>query len=378
MIYTISFTITCLLVKFTQKIKDRKVNIISLTLSLLIVLLLAGFRSFSVGTDTNGYLQQLYLAAKGSRNYVEYMNSSWWNVWHYISVNHYEYGFSFVVYITTKIFNVPFAPLFTIHLIMYIPLIYILNKERFNMSSCIFVLTYLLLEYNVSLNLLRQFDAISLFILSIYFFVKNKKMKSIFWFLISLLFHTSVILPYFIIIGSYRFINYKFLFLPSPKTKYKRQKTLFIIFCISLIFILYKPIISVLNLINFEFVGYIGNGFSINPKMVILRLPILIYLLIFRKEVKGKHFDFYFFLIILALDFTFTNFTESSVYAGRISHYFNVFYPFMFGITTNNLRYTKSVKKDINLLFSIIYCASYFTYYILIGNANETLPYIFM
>lgn len=378
MIYLTTFILTSFLTSCVQKIKDKFLFFLCLTFSLLIVVFLAGFRAFSVGTDTNGYLQQLYLSAMRSNSFSEYLQQYWWSIWRFLYVKEYEIGFSFVVYLSTKIFNSPFGPLFTVHLIMYLPLLYILYKERFNMSASIFVLTYLLLEYNTSLNLLRQYDAISFLVLAIYFFVKNKKIKSFFWFLIAFLFHTSVILPFAILIFSYRFINYRYVFLKSPKTKYKKQKTLFIMFCITMFLVLYKPIISFLRLINFEFVGYIGSGFSINPKMVILRLPILIYLLVFKKDVRNKYFDFYFFLIILALDFTFTNFSESSIYASRISCYFHVFYPFMFAISTKNLRMTKSVKKDINLLFAIAYCASYFTYYILIGNANQTLPYVFM
>ncbi len=378
MIYLTAFIITSFLACCVQKIKDKFLFFLCLTFNLSIVVFLAGFRSFSVGTDTNGYLQELYLSALRSNSFDEYMQQYWWSVWQLLYVRDYEIGFSTAIYLSTKIFNSPFGPLFTVHLIMYLPLLYILYKERFNMSVSAFILTYLLLEYNTSLNLLRQYDAISLLVLSAYFFIKNKKMKSFFWFLMALLFHTSVILPYAILLFSYRFINYRYVFLKSPKTIYKRQKTLFILVCITMFLVLYKPIISFLNFINFEFVGYIGSGFSINPKMIILRLPILIYLLVFKKNIKNKYFDFYFLLIILALDFTFTNFSESTQYSSRISCYFHVFYPFMFAIATKNLRKTKSVKKDINLLFAIAYCASYFTYYILIGNANQTLPYAFM
>ena len=148
--------------------------------------------------------------------------------------------------------------------------------------------------------------------------------------------------------------------------------------CIGSIFIFYKPIISLFNAINFEFTGYIGNGYLISSRNIILRLPILIYIIIFRKEVRGKYFDSCFYLIILALDFTFNNFSVSSPYAGRIACYFSAFYCFMYATSVENLRRSLSVKKQINIVFTLVYCASYFVYYILICNNNETLPYIFM
>ncbi len=376
MVYIINFMITTFLVTACKRIKNNSVYICSILLSVLIVALLAGFRSFDVGTDSV-YLKGMYFSAIQSNSYQDYLNDSFFFLWRYWQVSEYEYGFTFVVYIASKIFGSPFGPRFIVQLIMYLPIIYILYKERKNISCSIFIFVYLFLFYNVSLNIMRQFDALSLYLLAIYFFVKKHRFKSLFWICVAYLFHNSVILPYLIVVLIYRFINYKYTFIKSRYTLYKNCKTGFVILCIIMGVLMSDSLILILRNLNYEFTGYIGNGFGISYRNLILRLPILIYLFIFRKEVKGKEFDFNFYLIIFLIDLTINNFAINNQNAGRIGYFFSIFYCLMYSTSCKNLFKSKSIKKIINYGFIITYCSSYFVYYILICNSSVTLPYVF-
>lgn len=378
MIYIVAFVTTSLLVRLSQNIKKKNTNLMCLFLSLLVVILLAGLRSFSVGTDTYGYLQNMYLCSLNASSYKEYLSQRWWSVYKYNYVTDYEYGFTFVVYLSSRIFNSPFGPLFFIHLLIFLPLIYILNEERFDLSPSIFVWCYLFFFYNTSLNLLRQFVATSVMMLAVYLFTKKKIFWSIFWALFATLFHKSSILAFALIILIYRFIYFKRFFSGYSKTTNSAKRTSLIIIVLLVFFLASNLIIKFLNNIGFHYLGYIEGGYVISYRMIILKLPILIYILVFKADCKSDVFDFRFYLVMLLLDFLFNQFSGTNQYAGRIAFYFSVFYCFMFSSTTKNLSKASFLKKAINIGFVIAYCFAYFAYYILICNSNETLPYFFM
>ena len=98
MIYIGTFAVSIGLIWLSEHSKVHKLDMIAL----LLLCILAGLRASSVGTDYTSYLIPIYRSAINSHSFDEFLNSSWFSVWHNIYVKDWEIGFTSIVYIITK------------------------------------------------------------------------------------------------------------------------------------------------------------------------------------------------------------------------------------------------------------------------------------
>ena len=221
MIYLIVFFVSLIFLKlgFNKKFsRDIRKNFI--IISLILPCLLAGARGLSVGTDTNGYIYDLFIKSQKIDNIFKFFE---------IADNLYlikDYAYLIITFFIGKLsitWNFQLL-LFVFEILIIFPLYFSLKKMSIKDSDIIFGFFIILFTfYNLSLNMVRQAIAISFFVSSISFFVKNdgkkSKILSLIMYLIAIEFHNTAffMFPIFIV---YKIMNSK---------KYSNRKKFFLL-----------------------------------------------------------------------------------------------------------------------------------------------------
>ena len=376
MIYIICFTFSCF-IAYCSSFFNKHSGKLILLVGFLVTCLLAGLRSVNIGTDIQWYALPLFNNAVSCDSIFELTQTSWLapNL-AYIYASNIEPMFLFVTYLLAKTgFGFNFY-LFIIQLLIEIPLFLALMKfckqRNTNFALVAALLYFSCFIFNYSLNLMRQFIATSFFILSFTYFRDRKYVRFLFLFLISLTFHRSAIICLSLIL-IYVIVTANFFNNLNNKTKFL---ILFLFLAISLIFILYgtKFLYFFLVKIGSKYASYLDGSVAFSINQFIVRLPLIIFYLIYFKKISVKNSRLYFFfLAALFLDLVVSQLsTLGNAY--RLSYYFmsfNLLAVFYFFQICNKK------KVLICFLLFIIYCVVYWIYYFYLGNSGETLPYKF-
>ncbi len=219
MIYLICFVISISLLRLSEIKKLRKIRKLIIFCALLIPCILAGLRGEVVGSDTAAYPLRMYNIALDNQ-FLKYMNSTFLHGWNYDYVYNMGIGYSTFVYIVTKVFRDFSVLLFFTEIAIIFPVyksleIFSKNETISNVTVRIGYIIFLLLFYNVTLNMMRQWIAMALLLIGFAYITQEQKKKGIILSLISLSFHTTGIVG-FIPIAFYLFIE-------RQKTKIKIQ-----------------------------------------------------------------------------------------------------------------------------------------------------------
>ena len=220
----ITLIINLLATLFINK-KNKIVGIVLLSLSLFIICFIAGVRDTTVGADVNGYVKRLTLVSESSPNFFVYMKNAGS-----------DFLFSILVYFSYLSRNIN-VTLGIIELAVSLPIYiyaYINNKKT---PVFVTILIFLLTMYCTSLNNMRQSIAISLSILSYYFYDELKKKKTAYFILfLAILFHrTAIVMLVAILINK----------IIKNDTKFnKKQAIIFIFIIITLLSPLLEKIVS--------------------------------------------------------------------------------------------------------------------------------------
>lgn len=119
--------------------------------------------------------------------------------------------------------------------------------------------------------------------------------------------------------------------------------------------------------------GYLTGKSSFVINQLILRLPILLFILIQWKQVKNSQLK-YLFLSILICDIFISQLSSISDFASRISLYFSAYYIYVIPYFINE---ESKTRKTILTIFIIGYFLFYWYYSFVIMNYNQTIPYLF-
>ena len=373
-VYLIGFATSVLILKAANKIMKNQRAILILV-ALIIPCLIAGMRDKSVGTDVQVYLLQMTNAAINATGFSDYMNSSWYMIWRYLSVSDYEIGFSFVVYIVARIFKNIHAVQFVIQGLVVGPICYSLyrnNKIKDNLCW-IGILTYYFMFYNTSLNAMRQSIAMAFVFLAFTYFENNHLKKCIFFTIIAVLFHTSAILGCLIYVV-YKYVNAehnKSICIGTKTIDGENVNMLKVIIIGFLVIAGIEIIGKVLMAVGLsKYAGYISGTVRFMPNQIISRLPALL-LLIYAKRDNKDFTEFRFYFTMLFFDLLMAQFTSVNSFAGRIGLYFSIF-----EIQAFPLIYDKSRRKIIVFMCLIGYMLFYWWFYYVLNGANATVPYI--
>lgn len=371
MVYFAVFLSSIIFVSLGAKNEGKGIGKLLVFLGLCIPCVLAGIRDLSVGTDTNGYIYNVFKIAQGNNNIFDFFKIVY--QWYMIK----DYLYLILTFIFSKITFISSFQLllFIYELLIVFPMYYALKNFTNDNKKISFGLLLIYLSlYNLSLNMVRQSIAIAFFLYSFSVFFKREdkwKIKSIISLLIAFLFHETVLftIPLFFI----------FNIIKNDKIQPKTKSFITILTVLGSIFLLlfYKNIIILLSQLGLFSKGNIylnkyGDTFDFNYLGTLLNLTLIFSIVISKKTIQNNklEYKFGFFLSVLNLIISFLGFFIQ--YAGRLSYYL------MFLLITMYLSNIYSNKKK-NYLYILIILLVFIVYWLwiyVINNSGETFPFV--
>lgn len=363
----------------SEKTQSRFVGKTLAFIGVLLPCILAGMRADTIGTDVKVYVEPLYNAAKQSTSFFSYLDQRWYVIWRYMYVGEFEIGFTTLIYIIGKLGGSLATVLFFIQVLIVAPIYLGLKKMKNRYPVCFGMLVFYLLFYNTSLNMMRQWIAMSILFYGLSYLFDNKKKNYLITILLACLFHTSALMGvaiYFLFIYSQKQRSY------IKIAKLKLDPSLvpikvFVYGCIALLSI--NVIVILIRMIGLEkYTGYIqGNGsIYVLPNQIILRLPIIILFAIrWRRMLKEeKYTPFYGSMIVL--DLLASQLISINPYAFRIASFFSEYNMLSYSalVYAGNRKYR--TNRNITLLYLLAYMAYYWLYYYVIMGTHATFPYV--
>ena len=377
-VYMIGFALSVGLIAFSEK-KRLPVFLTCSFFALLIPCLIAGFRAQHIGTDVLVYVKPLTESAICADNLRDYFNSYWFRDWRNLYVQYYELGFSMLVYVVAKLTKSLGCVLFAISTVILVPLYTALSRNRKKIPVWLGMLTFYLLYFGASLNIMRQWAAMSFLLLALQLLQEKKYGWTVALSLFACLFHNSAIIV-FLIYAVYALLRF------SERGKLAVGRvtvsgpvvTLSIVFALSVLLLLCLNIVVELMVATgmTRFAGYLsGDPLSLLPMQILIRLPLLVLFLVFWKAYSSRSHMAPFYLTMLLLDILLSQLMSVAAHAIRIGMYFSAYtvlwIPAMYGCFK---------KRHQKLLFSgavIAYLLVYFLYNYVSQGRNQIYPYAF-
>lgn len=277
-----------------------KIRYLFLVLAILPLVLMAALRAHTIGIDVDMYITPTYDDAKTVKGFTAFINST-----------DKEYAFWGLQYLVAHLFGTLFSVHFVNQLIIILPIVLLMCyvKEEYNTKIWQMYALYLFLQYNISLCIIRQNVAFSLFLLGYLFLLKKKYPLFIIFTGIAGYSHNSTIIPIICFCILYFTRN----FVTTKKAKF------ILILGLVLITLGYNYLIT-----NFGFLiddmyisrmegadknsgGYLTLAFN----FVLVILPFLMY----KKSEKGIYYLNY----IPAIGLVLSIIARNSVYIGRLA-----------------------------------------------------------
>lgn len=377
-VYLIGFALCLGLIAYSEK-KRLSVFLIFSVVALLIPCLIAGLRNQDVGTDVMVYVKNLTKSAIASDNLGEYFRCYWFLEWRNLYVVNYDIGFSLVVYLIGKLTHSLPAVLFTIQALMVVPVYIALARNRHKMPVWIGMAVYLLLFFNSTLNMMRQWVAMAFLILAFQMLLEKKGYWTAILTVVACLFHSTAVVavPVYLI--------YWLLWLPRDRCLQQgnlrlRVSTVLsvLIFFVGILAILNLPlVIKLVSMVGFsQFNNYLEGGqITLMLGQIILRLPLFFLLIVCWKEMGSKWKMTPFFLTMLFLDLVSAHLVSVDVNTLRISYYFSLYSLIWIPAAIGSC---SSKKKRILLSVLVIgYGLFYWYYTYVLQLRHETYPYHF-
>lgn len=349
-------------------------------IGLLIPSLLAGLRSVYIGTDVLNYVYPLFSIAKNSKNYFQYLSMPALNGGIIQTVSSYEYGYTFLTYIVAKLTG-SFQFLQVIIEFSILSFIYLGIKrlDMNNISVWMCMLTYYLLFFNNSLNMVRQWMAMSIILFGFKYIKDQKLVKFILTVLCAYLFHSTALLGlfFYFIYWIIKTSNTRSLALDSySNSTFSVTAISFVLIvvavCVATLLInkLYT-ILGVLGLSKYSY--YLSGTLALSVNQLITKLPILLILTININEIFKKNLKIFFYLIVV-LDLITSQLASLSDYSIRISTYIAMFNIYGYTVLSESSNKTKMVL--IRCLV-VVYLLAYWYYFYCVKGNDQTIPYMF-
>ena len=338
--------------------KEKKfIGISMLLLSILTVCALAGLRSSKVGTDVENYaLNQFWLYNNEKRSFFYVINTTG-----------IEPLFSLLVLISTIFKDFHFT-LFFIELACAMPIYIYAYKNRKEESLTFIIFIFLITMYARSFNLMRQSIAISLIVLSTYYFKIKKYKKTFLIYLISIMFHYSAVICIAIYFIMHILMNYK--------NEENKNRWMALIIFLALILTVFMD--KILELIPTKYSFYIDSQYAVNSLSILSVVKKLFWVVIslsvvFRiKNNKSLRNEQKVYLMFLLLDLIMYFMSLKVSTFGRLGNYFlNISY---FGLIPK-IKYIFKQKLLANASIIIILVVFWYNMTVINNEADKTYPY---
>lgn len=361
MFYIIIFLISLFLSVWIDCIKNNVIKGIFLTLLILFLSMIGGFRDIGVGTDTVTYSESYYYAAKEIHSLASLLDSG--RDIGYLSLN------LVAVYLESLWVAHFLGQLMTHGLILYV--VYLLKKKYPQIQFSLFVFVYLMIFYNQTYNFMRQYCAIAVNMVGLYYLLQNKWGSFFVSLVISYFFHPSAVL--FVIVAVYYYM--------CVYSKSKLYTWLAVLGAIASIilaskFYYFLAEFNDIGLISDTYSDRYGEGDKYGARSAFRPTVLLIFVGMFYLMYKAYSkkilkLPFVFFWCTLHISYiTFSLLSFFSVYLYRLGLFFSV--PDM--MFASFLVASKKTNIAEKMLFCGIIFFDWFIY-ILLHNGAETLPY---
>lgn len=375
MIYIICFVIATLFAYLANKSSKKVYRYIFSAIAILAPSILAGLRSTNIGTDINIYVLPAFNVAKNSENFITYLTN--------IQELDTEFLYNVLVYVIAKTTNSINVLLFVQHFI--ICLLFYIGAYNFRNKSYSFVTysLFLLMYYNMSLNLIRQFIAMAIIFFALKYIYEKKPIKYIISIGIAMLFHSTAIIA----------LLFYFVYIIC---KLKRRN---IYLCTSVIILLiavlnYNQILNILvdlGLIASKYATRYSikdvNDFNFDIANTTIRIYNIVLIIYEYNKLKNDE-DNQFFTMIAVYDLIILQIGAFVPFAYRISIYFDIVN------IANVSRILKSADIDkqiciknknimvknnkyLFILLTYLMYLAYFIFTYIMAGSNETYPYQF-
>ena len=372
-IYLASFFLSAGFLYLGERSKSKIQYRIYVFMALLIVSLLAGLRGATVGTDVITYGIGFYNRAVNAENFVLYFKQL-------ASYGITDFSYIILNFILARISKDYHLGLFFYSLITYSSFYFGLKryKSRFDTPIWLGMLLFYFVQYNLSLNAMRQMMAVSMvFLASSYLFEKNYKYFFVL-FILAFGFHSSGLIG-IVVLGLYIVLR------SGRNTSINKQivQASFIVFGVGITFLVGPKVIRMLvsmGIFRENYLNYLSggsydsgaylSGWSILPQFIYLFLALFFYGRINKRKMEPLLMSTF-----CVLSFLSSFGTLISVYFNRIGYYFVPFE--MTYLATVSVCFSRKSKK-IWAWILVLIVSIFWIHDIALMNYNETLPYVFM
>lgn len=330
---------------------SKLISLIPYLFSFFIAFLVSATR-LGIGTDYNLYINMNGLFNKNLSIYEQMKN---------VDV---EPGWVIINLMVKELFHDPHYVIVIASLIfvgcVYISIYIYRNKISISMAILLFMCTI----YFQSFNLVRQYIAIGILILSIKSIEDKKLFKFLILNILAFLFHYTAIC----FLPVYFYINVK---------QKSRSKKFLMILGVLIILMCYNQILSIIASIIPAFSKYIrysavySKGISV--RAFVFKLPVIIFIMYFGSRLRNKDIfmhnfkDLYYLFVILSF------LTSVNPFASRIGFYYEVIQIYYIAYAVKTLKY----KQDILIINGAVVLYYIFYYYInfIYFKYHEVIPY---
>lgn len=359
MIYFVTYSIAAACSEVGFRLRQKKIAVILIVLSLLIPALLAGLRDVTIGVDRLVYADSLFYDVVKSSDF-SHMESRWegWIETGYIWLNF------FVSRLSSRIEFFYFVHAFIINTCVLISL----KNMRMGKYVGLTYGIYLFLFFQPSFNSVRQSLAASLILLSLSFFLSKKNLLSLFFFLLAFFMHHSAILAVSFL-GIYFF----------SRRKESLKEYIFIDLGVFFFLIFGGVIINVfapyLNVEIGRYDSYFAKSAdSISTfNMSLFCLNMLLYVPVYKNWKTLVEYDKKNSILIVCV-LGLVLFSQIGLFGGQfIGRVVTYFYWTLLLLIPQILNYGK--KKNLSMFVFCSYSVLYWWYYFIFLGFNQTYPY---
>ena len=370
-IYIAVFTTSTILFKLGDYTK-KKQRIYLDIIAILILCLLAGFRSEMIGTDTRGYIWPMIKGAISSDNIKVFFQYSWVSSYKIKTPLDYEIGYTLVVYLASKIFKSIVVTQTILEMLIVLPIYCALRKKE-DVPIWFGMLVFMLQFFNGSMNLNRQAIAMAFMLLAITYWIKNDKKKGILFLICSVLFHTSGLLG-FMIMFLYEYVG------RDKKAEIKTFNNKININYMNMIIAIVagvaalvgiRLVAAILTQLGLSYyTGYILGDIHFMPNQVINVLPPIIMFAFSIQDFQNDKNEWAFYVVMMAYTIIAGQFTSMNAFGGRVRLYFMIFAIFAYPLVC---KYSK--HKSIMSSAMVAYLMFYWWFYYVLQGVDQTVPY---
>lgn len=363
LIYTGFFLICFFIGCFLDNAKSFLIKVLCFCFLVLFCTLFSGFRDFGVGTDTNVYILSYYNESKAISSLGDFFN--------------YDYGEKGFLGLTccARFFygNPQGVLILTAFVYSFFTFLAVakLNEKGGRVCWSTFLFVWLFYFYNMSMNAMKQYCAMSILLIAFVYLLNHRWLKSLLLIVPASFFHSSSVLVLLI------FLPYLFSFVSSKKIR-RLLMALFMLASLFFVVFIFKflPILNNIGLVSDKYLARYGSNIEyesaniFGPCFLVFWGSFLFLILITLKKKKISARLATVFIGVHMFCFIFRLAAFSVVYLARMSEYW-FYFDFLILCILLKVGTSKYIRFLLYLCIVYLWVKSYIWY-----PGAQTYPYI--